>query len=366
MYFLLALVAAAAAAAAIYAFFKLSALNRFWADRGIPCRPAIPLFGNMIELVAGRKSHDTIVAEIRREFAAEPLVGYYFFVSPRLIVNDLDVVERLLIKDFQHFTDRAPPGGTGANLFGLGGNAWRALRTKFSPMFTVGKLRSMFRHVDEIGDEFVRSLATEDVDVKEATARFSMDVIGTCVFGIEPRTINEPHNEFSREARLAFRPSLIDFARKSVVVVFPKLAKKLNLTFMPKRAVDYFSEIVRKALESRKNGSTVRRDFVQLMVNLQEKGYVELEKSDPNDDYLNIDDKSFNADDGKIELTDDVMASQAFVFLVAGFESTASTMAFMCMEMALNPDVQEKAREEVARVMRSNGEMTYDVVKDMR
>lgn len=60
------------------------------------------------------------------------------------------------------------------------------------------------------------------------------------------------------------------------------------------------------------------------------------------------------------------MAANAFVFYVAGFESTASTMAYCLLELAANLDVQEKLRQEILDVItENNGKLAYDIITDL-
>ncbi|EJC99088.1 cytochrome P450 [Fomitiporia mediterranea MF3/22] len=49
-------------------------------------------------------------------------------------------------------------------------------------------------------------------------------------------------------------------------------------------------------------------------------------------------------------LTDDELFSNIFVFLLAGHETSAHTLSFAILLLALNPDVQKKLRKEVLRV----------------
>lgn len=66
--------------------------------------------------------------------------------------------------------------------------------------------------------------------------------------------------------------------------------------------------------------------------------------------------------------TDDVLASNAFVFFAAGFETTASTMSYCLYELALNLDIQVELREQIKQNMlnTNDGKLTYDVIKDMK
>lgn len=58
--------------------------------------------------------------------------------------------------------------------------------------------------------------------------------------------------------------------------------------------------------------------------------------------------------------------AQAFIFWVGAFETSAVTMQFALYEMSLNYEIQEKAREEVRRVLaKFNGKLTYESLSEL-
>lgn len=70
---------------------------------------------------------------------------------------------------------------------------------------------------------------------------------------------------------------------------------------------------------------------------------------------------------GVVILDDKLMAANAFVFFVAAFETTSTTMAYCLLELAANPHIQDKVREEILSTLAANnGNLTYDVIKNMQ
>ena len=58
--------------------------------------------------------------------------------------------------------------------------------------------------------------------------------------------------------------------------------------------------------------------------------------------------------------------AQALAFLIAGHETSGSTLTFALYELALHPDIQHSLRAEIVQVLsKHDGKLTYDGIKDM-
>jgi cytochrome P450 len=62
------------------------------------------------------------------------------------------------------------------------------------------------------------------------------------------------------------------------------------------------------------------------------------------------------------QLTENEVIAQAFVFLLAGYFTTFSALAYFAYDLALNPDIQQKLYDEINGAIDSDGEIPYDVL----
>ncbi|KAL1116660.1 hypothetical protein AAG570_005132 [Ranatra chinensis] len=273
------------------------------------------------------------------------------------MILDPELVMRVCVQDFTHFHDRGiktdeKANPLDSNLFMMAGPRWRTLRNKMSPAFTSGKLKWMFEQIETCGQELVEAMKVEtvdeDVEVTDLMARFSTDVIASCAFGLEPECIKNPDSKLRQMGRQIFKPQLVQVVRAALRSAWPSLFLRLNIRSGAAEAGKFLTSIIQQSFRHRESTGAKRNDFVQLLLELKEKG------------ELRVDTKDYQ------EFTDGLLSAQALVFFVAGFETTATSISMTLYLLAKNADCQEKARQEVRRVKQQHaGRITYDAVKKM-
>ncbi|KAH8277880.1 hypothetical protein KR018_009449, partial [Drosophila ironensis] len=333
----------------------------YFKRRGIPYEPAHPLRGNLAEFTKTKNLHE-LLREHYNKFRGSkaPFVGFYLFQKPAVFVMDLELAKHVLIKDFSNFSDKGlfyneKDDPISAHLFNLDGPQWRLLRNKLSSTFTSGKMKYMYPTVVSVANEFI-SVMQEKVkqnpvlEIRDLVSRFTVDVIGTCAFGIQCNSLRDEKAEF-----LSFgKRSLVD-KRHGVLILgfmrsFPKLSRKLRLIRTPEHISNFYRRIVTETVTFREKENIRRNDFMDMLINLKNQ-------------------KEITLDNGDVVkgLTMDEVLAQAFVFFIAGFETSSSTMSFALYELAKNQEIQDKVRAEVEEVLeRHNQEFTYECSKDLK
>jgi cytochrome P450 family 6 len=66
------------------------------------------------------------------------------------------------------------------------------------------------------------------------------------------------------------------------------------------------------------------------------------------------------------EIHGDDFVGQCLQFIAAGFETSGSTMSYALYELALHPEIQNRLRAEIMKVLnKHNGQLTYDGIQEM-
>jgi cytochrome P450 family 6 len=357
----------------------------YWKDRGIPYLKPTPGFGN-----TGRMFFKISFAEQFKIFYdssnGKPFCGVFQFRSPILVVRDPNIIRLVMVKDFAYFQDRRVSFNEkkeplSAHLLNMRGKQWRNLRSKLTPTFTSGKMKMMFSLMNECAEElrnFLEGPASrnEDLEIKEIMSKFTTDIIGSCVFGLKCNAINDPNSEFRNMGRRVVEPSLNTVIRMLLSILIPIL----GIRILPWEVTQFFITAVRETMRYREQHNVVRNDFMQQLIQLKNEGRVR-DDDDGDDDEVDKADikkevstlctplseraESNMAD--SIVFTDSRLASQAFIFFLAGFETSSTTLSFCLYELAVNPAIQTKLREEIdATLEKFGGQITYDAVQGMK
>lgn len=66
-------------------------------------------------------------------------------------------------------------------------------------------------------------------------------------------------------------------------------------------------------------------------------------------------------------VTDEELTAQALVFFLGGFDTSSTVMSFTALELAVNPDVQQRLVDEIDENVEKYGEkIDYDVIWKMK
>lgn len=161
-----------------------------------------------------------------------------------------------------------------AQLFSLAGDDWRKLRTKLTPTFTSGKMKLMFSTVVEMAERFRGCLSEiikehDEVEMKELLARFTTDVIGTCAFGLECNSLNDPNAEFRHYGRLLTTKRRHNELFLILMKRYKRIARMLHVKLLPDDVAAFFMKVVHDTVEYREKNNVRRNDFMDLLIDLK-------------------------------------------------------------------------------------------------
>ncbi|XP_063366352.1 cytochrome P450 6B2-like [Cydia amplana] len=341
----------------------------YWSKRGIKHDPPIPYLGTATRQLFFQTSHFEIFDEMYWKYPQERYVGYYYTTTPLIILRDPELVKRFLATDFNYFYARSVfplhgvPEPLMNNLFACDGNLWRFLRQKMTHAFSSAKLRAMYPLIIS-RTEKLQQLAAEaasrdtEVDILELMARYTTDFIGACGFGLDTEALNDENSMFRRVGHRIFHTTTRDAIVMFCKIMMPGLFKRLH----------YFSEFIEKnmfeliksIMAQREYKPSGRNDFIDLLLEAKAKGntaeYSSYETNLSESPYL-----------AELELTEELMAAQVFVFFSAGFETSSNSSSYMLHELAYHPQYQKKCQEEIDEVLaRYENKLCYDAIKEMK
>ncbi|XP_052891059.1 probable cytochrome P450 6a13 [Anopheles moucheti] len=333
----------------------------YWSNRGFPTIPNQKLLFGHVKGINTERHASYVTTDIYRELKkrGEAFGGFNMFIIPGVMLIDPEAIKTVLVKDFHIFHDRGifsdpdvdPLSGT---LFAMQGKPWKILRQKLTPTFTSGKMKQMFDTIRDVAERLGcyvdEHLHEEELEMKDILARYTTDVIGTCAFGIECNTLKNPDSEFLKYGNKVFEQKVSTLIKIIFMLLVRKYWPKFMLKITDADVESFFLNLVRETVEYRETHNVKRNDFLNLLLQIKNTGKLWEQEEE-------------HVGKGEVGMTQNELAAQVFIFFLAGFETSSTTMNFCLYELAKNCELQERLRQEINRAIESNGgELTYDVV----
>lgn len=331
---------------------------------GIPGPRPNFIFGHLLEIF--REGFNSLFPKWTDKYG--PMVGFYIGGRPQLLITDLELIRRVLVKDFNKFSNRSEwvPGGIHPTatlqkmLLWTRDNVWKNLRATISPSFSSHKLNAMEPlmklSIHNLCDELDEMAASgREFNLREPISDVTFSTASKCIFGL-----NLSLKELSTEAKSfaeSAGPRLDTSMLAMTMMVFPALTfiayplrvwwEQLRM-FMLWSADGVCYDVAKKIVHTRRAAKSESIDFLQLLMNakrVQTTADTDLEMSSTSDDAK----ANPNASGISENLSEEEILTNAMLFLLASYETTSLTLLYCLHNLVNHQSVQEKLRTELRK-----------------
>ncbi|XP_044262899.1 cytochrome P450 6g1-like [Tribolium madens] len=339
----------------IIIYYLLHLNYQYWRKRGVPGPKPRFLVGNMGKSFICKSSPGQIFTEAYNQFKNEDVVGLYRTTTPIILIRDPELIKEVTLKSFGNFhdndmyIDKKIDPIIGRNPFFLRGEEWKTVRQQLTPGFTSGKMKWLYPLLEEVAGNLVKFIDNhpettngKGYNAKELCARFTLNNVASCAFGIEGKCLEEENSEFRQLAVEFFSPGSSAFIAFFLSTVIPPLSKLFSIRFVTKSVEKKLTNIVSQTIKYREDNNVLRNDFLHILM--------QLKKTSTDYEFADID-----------------VTAHAAGFFGDGFETSSAVMSFVLYEIASNPNVQEKLRGEVNKAFENNGnKLPYEVLQQLQ
>ncbi|XP_053683281.1 cytochrome P450 9e2-like [Sabethes cyaneus] len=379
------LTAAAICSIILLIYRYVSKKYEYFLVKPIPCVKPTFFFGSTGAVFFLRRDNVSHMNMLYYTFPDAKLIGLYDFMQPIVLLRDPEVIKKLIVKDFDHFSDHPAVmtnADDGESLFGnsliaLRGQKWRDMRATLSPAFTGSKMRHMFELVSSCARAMNGFFLAEmkagkrlECEMKDIFSRIGNDVIATVAFGIQEDSLKNRENEFYIKGK-----EMLNFQSVMILVKIllfrcaPRLAQKLGIDFVDPQLTNYFKGMIVDNMKQRETHGIIRNDMIQMLLEVR-KGALKHsnnEQDQKDAGFATVEESSIGRAAHSRVWTENELIAQCFIFFLAGFDTVSTCMSFLTYELAVNPDVQKRLSEEIKETEQSlgNESLSYEVLQKM-
>ncbi|XP_050548193.1 probable cytochrome P450 6a14, partial [Daktulosphaira vitifoliae] len=259
--------------------------------------------------------------------------------------------------DFSYFSDHIQFGDPEKtplvnHLFNMKEEQWKIMRQKLSPAFTPSKLKLMYDPIVECSAQLLKNIETtlhesKTIEVRDIFENYSIDVIGTCAYGLKLNAINDSNSPFRKHGKSTFSQLFKAIFRDLCMLITPRLKPFLIISDFSKETVDFFTSTLKSTIKYREENNIKRNDVVKYLIRAKN-------------------DLIINKNSSSVRFQEMDIVANAFVMFIAGSEPISGTISFCLYELALKKDIQCQVRQEMLSVKLKHGTINSDYINDLQ
>ncbi|XP_033222658.1 probable cytochrome P450 6a13 [Belonocnema kinseyi] len=340
----------------IFLFYYFSKNYNYWKIKGIPYIPgAVPGLGHVWPMIFLRENFPGMCKKLYKNAPGHSMVGFYHLVTPALLIRDPSLAKVILVNNFSSFHENQiqldphldPLLST--HPFFNNGDAWKKSRVRVTNAFSTRKLKVLLNSINgvclKMSDYLSEKVSVEsfaELELKDLFSRYTAEVVANAIFGIEGHAFDDKPNprSFSEIGKVVFESTVLNGITQNLVFFLPKLARICKVSLVPPGMDSFFRKTMKEVLESRKREDIVRNDFLQIMIDQEKVNHENIDES--------------------------VIVSHAASFFLDVYETSSISLSFLAFLIAHNPEIQEKSREEIKKVLcKFGGVVCYEALQEM-
>ncbi|XP_055693830.1 cytochrome P450 6a22-like [Lutzomyia longipalpis] len=321
-------------------FLRLIKRLRYWNERGVPYIEA-----NLNFTKNPVTSFVTDYVELKKKAGKFPFIGIYDYTVPMAMVTDLDFAKKVLVKDFAYFRDRVDYSNikedplSGGLIF-TNGEEWRMCRRKINKIFTSNNVKIFHTPMVDAAMEFHKHMAEHldgDTDASDLIHRQTVEICGRIFFGTTFSSIQDQEE---------FRSLLGEIKKLTNNVLmffffatwFPTLCRFFKIKVANATHAKLYTNHMEKSLQQVAENVSEEITMAGLFVKNQQSGNL-----------------TFNETIGFF-----------YTFYGAQFDFIKNTLIYVMYELALNQEIQNRAREVISEKLdKFDGEWSFDACLEM-
>ncbi|KAK0407195.1 hypothetical protein QR680_019068 [Steinernema hermaphroditum] len=281
--------------------------------------------------------------------------GIMHGAQPTVVTSDVELIQQICSKNFSHFHSRMvepfaadPDASDAIHMFGARGARWKRLRSTASAAVSNANLKKLFPSIVDSVDWFIEELATQldrPIPLHSSFQRLTSDVIGRCAFGVADRHRNANYLALFQKAfgdvpdKALLNPLNLQWILPEMAPLWKWFSSRTNSEKRDKNPLEQYDDLIATLAKERSPGEA-KSDFLQFFKDVEDAQW---------NGWITVNNQRTNMSEIRLvrKMTEGETRAQSRFISIAGFDTTANSLTYLCNLLALHPNCLDKVLAEV-------------------